>query len=134
MTRNLSPDEYKKLIEKASGQKKSRYRSKKVTIGSHTFDSQKEGKRYSQLFILQKQGEIFNLELQPTFPLIVGGVPIRDARGVVRKYKADFRYQEKTGRLVVEDVKSAITKQDPVYRLKIDIMRVAYPGMEIREV
>jgi glycine/D-amino acid oxidase-like deaminating enzyme len=132
----LSADTYRKMIADTA-KPKAKYRNKKVVVatdaGSITFDSTKESRRYHELMLLQKRGEITRLELQPTFPLVVGGVPIRDSRGVVRKYKADFRYLIRPGRIVVEDVKSAITAKDKVYRLKMDIMRAAYPDVVIEE-
>jgi hypothetical protein len=135
MNQRIPAKGYREMIAQAAGTKRKKYGNKKVFIGSHSFDSTKEGKRYSHLFILQQRGEIADLELQPTFPLIINGVPIRDKRGVVRKYKADFRYRVvKTGEIVVEDVKSEITAKDKTYRLKIDIMRAAYPDVTVREV
>ena len=48
------------------------------------------------------------------------------------KYVADFVYQEK-GQLVVEDVKSKMTRNLPVYRLKKHLMKSVH-GLEIREI
>lgn len=130
----LSPSQYQTMIAKAAGQGPKKYRNKKTYVGSHSFDSIKESRRFSHLFIMQQRGEISELELQPVFPLIINGMPIRDSRGVIRKYKADFRYLDKSGRRRVEDVKSKGTERNPVYRLKRDLMRAAYPDIEIEEV
>jgi len=48
------------------------------------------------------------------------------------KYVADFVYQE-NGQLVVEDVKSTMTRNLPVYRLKKHLMKSVH-GLEIREI
>src|SRR5690606_26359142 len=48
------------------------------------------------------------------------------------KYVADFVYQEK-GQMVVEDVKSTMTRNLPVYRLKKHLMKSVH-GLEIREI
>ena len=89
------------------------------------FDSRKEARRYSELRLLERSGRISALTLQPAFPLDVNGYPIC-------RYVADFAYVE-AGARVVEDVKSAITRKHPVYRLKVKLMRACL-GIEVREV
>ena len=46
-----------------------KYRNKKVAIDGIVFDSQAEGKRYQELKLLLKNGDIKDLELQPRFIL-----------------------------------------------------------------
>ena len=46
-----------------------KYYNQKITIDGHEFPSKKEGNRYLELKLLQKAGEISNLELQPRFLL-----------------------------------------------------------------
>lgn len=72
------------------------------------FDSQSERRRYSQLRLKEKLGEIRDLELQPTYVLLAHH-PIYPKK--VCSYVADFRYQIVEGnQMVVEDVKGgAIT-------------------------
>ena len=48
----------------ASANTKSKYHSRKQTIDGHVFASKKEAQRYSELKMLEKAGEISNLELQ----------------------------------------------------------------------
>lgn len=86
------------------------------------FASKKEARRYVELKLLQKAGEIGRLELQPKFPIVVNGMKIC-------AYIADFRYWCH-GRPVVEDAKGVKT---PVYRLKKKIVEAQY-GIAIREV
>jgi hypothetical protein len=86
--------------------------------------SKKEAKRYSLLLIRQAAGEISGLFPHPSWPLIVNGVKIG-------KYTADARYLE-DGKLVVEDVKSKVTKTE-AYGLRKQLM-FALHGIEIREV
>lgn len=85
------------------------------------FASKKEGRRYQELKLLEKAGEIRELELQPSYELIVNRMKI----GV---YRGDFRYFEK-GETVTEDTKGFRT---PFYRLKRKLMFALY-GIEIRE-
>lgn len=105
--------------------KMTKYGNKKITIDGITFDSKKEGRRYQELKLLERAGEIFHLELQPRYDFHHNGVNLGF-------YKADFKYVE-NGELVVEDVKSEITKKHPVYRLKKKMMKAFY-GIEIKEV
>ena len=110
---------------KISGQRRfymSKYKAIKTQHPDRTwFDSKKEAKRYAELLILQRAGEISNLELQPRYNMILNGVKICS-------YSADFRYQDGL-ELVVEDVKGYKT---PVYNLKKKMMK-AFHSIEIFE-
>lgn len=46
-----------------------KFRNKKVQIDRYVFDSIAEGRRYRELALLERAGEITNLELQPRFLL-----------------------------------------------------------------
>lgn len=89
--------------------KRNLYGAQRVEIDGIEFDSQAEGKRYVQLKTMLRSGEISGLEVHPSFDLIpeqeVDGKKERQVR-----YVADFRYTEKDGTMVIEDVKSAPTK------------------------
>lgn len=85
------------------------------------FDSKGEAKRYMQLRLLQRAGEISELRRQVVFPLFTLtdlGKPVRFA-----DYVADFVYTEK-GAKVIEDSKSrnGIT---PEASLKLRVMEAA---------
>lgn len=73
------------------------------------FDSKKEMKRYLVLKLLEKNGDIQNLELQPVIELQESfkydGKTIRAIQ-----YKADFLYYE-NGKMIYEDVKGMKTKE-----------------------
>lgn len=88
--------------------KHSKYGAVKTKVNGIVFDSMLEAKRYKQLMMLEKAGEIQNLLLQPKFPLVDGfkhnGKKIR---GV--DYVADFIYEE-DDKVVVEDVKGLKTQ------------------------
>lgn len=97
--------------------KKNKYNNKKVEIDGIIFDSKKEAKRYSELMLMQKAGEISELRRQVKYVLIPqqrmpdtigprGGIK----RGVVLEkecaYIADFVYfDNQLGRYIVEDTK-----------------------------
>lgn len=85
-----------------------KYRALKTTVGSITFDSGLEAKRYTQLKMLEKAGTIKNVQIQPKFRLMdsykYDGKTIRAI-----DYIADFMYEE-DGKRIVEDVKGIRTK------------------------
>jgi hypothetical protein len=68
----------------------SKYGAKKTEVDGFVFESKAEAHRYSELILAERAGEIFNLALQPVFPLIVNGKK-------VGKYIADFQYTDRTG-------------------------------------
>lgn len=108
----------------------SKYNSKKIVVDGQKFDSKKEARRYQELLLLEKAGEIKNLCRQVKFVLIPSQ---RDENGKVVErecsYKADFTYEEGI-KTVVEDVKGYRTKE---YIIKRKLMLYQY-GIRIREV
>lgn len=108
----------------------SKYNSKKTVVDGQKFDSKKEARRYQELLLLEKAGEIKNLCRQVKFVLIPSQ---RDENGKVVErecsYKADFTYEEGI-KTVVEDVKGYRTKE---YIIKRKLMLYQY-GIRIREV
>ena len=101
-------------------QKTSKYRSEKANADKKVFDSRKERNRY---LVLKKQKQFV---LQEGF---------RDSEGKWQRpitYICDFFYCE-GDKWVVEDVKSKMTKQLPVYRLKKKLFLRRYPFYRFRE-
>lgn len=85
------------------------------------FDSRKEARRYQELRLLERAGKITDLKCQVKFELIPA--QYENGKCVERAvtYIADFVYTE--GRqLVVEDVKSAITRKQKEYVIKRKLM------------
>lgn len=80
-----------------------KYRNKKVIVEDYVFDSIQESRRYKELKLLLKTGQISNLELQPHFLLQDS---FRKNGKTYRKieYIADFKYIENE-KTIVEDVK-----------------------------
>ena len=107
----------------------SKYRNRKVTVDGITFDSVKEANRWAELKLLERAGQIFNLQRQVPYVLI----PKQSIDGKVVErpcvYKADFVYEE-NGKDVVEDVKGIKTKE---YAIKRKLMLRLY-GIQIKEV
>lgn len=100
-----------------------KYHSQPAVIDNIRFASKREGKRYSELKLLERAGQIRNLELQPRFPLIVEGIK-------VCTYVGDFAYFEANKR-VIEDSKGFKTKE---YVIKRKLLLALNPGLDHREV
>lgn len=129
----MRPDEHV-LFTKFTGIKFVKYKNKKTQIDGITFDSKKEAERYKLLKSMQADGLIYDLECQPKFMLIPSQhfeTTGRRERGV--DYVADFRYKDKLGQIIVEDVKSVITAKDKVYRIKRKMVKY-FHDVEIIEV
>ena len=106
-----------------------KYGNEKKTVDGHTFDSKAEARRYQELSLMEKTGEIKNLRLQPEYELIPR---FKKGNKTHRRtvYIADFEYIE-NGRTIVEDVKGYATD---VYKLKKKMLEYKYPERTIKEV
>lgn len=107
-----------------------KYGNRKTVIDGIVFDSKAEARRYCELSLMQKAGEISDLRLQVPFGLIETQ---RRSDGSVERgvtYVADFTYRDRNGQLVVEDAKGTRTRE---YVLKRKMMLKIH-GIEIREV
>lgn len=113
--------EVARLKEILQPRRKHKYRAKPAVIDGIKFPSTKQGQRYSQLRLLERAGQIKDLELEEPFDISINGVRCF-------RYRADFSYTE-NGKRVIEDVKGVRT---PVYRLKKKCVEAAY-GITIRE-
>ena len=96
------------------------------------FDSQKEARRYDHLTLRQQAGEIHDLRLQVDFTLQEAYTDQEGRRVRAIRYRADFTYRERDGRLVVEDVKSKPTRTRE-YLIKRKLMKERR-GIDITEV
>lgn len=103
---------------------RNKYHAKKSRIDGYSFDSQAEARRYGELRLMEKAGEISGLEVHPVFPIEIQGRP-------VCKVILDFRYADKNGDVVYEDVKgqqtalSALKKKmvEAQYGIDVEIIR-----------
>lgn len=102
-----------------------RVRSKYWNIKSNWYDSQKEANRAYQLKLMEKAGKIQNLRQQIHF-LLQEWFRYNGKAERKIEYVADFVY-DKDGKMIVEDVKSPITKKNPVYRIKRKLLLNRYP-------
>jgi hypothetical protein len=94
----------------------SKYKAKKTIIDGITFDSKSEAKRYQELKLLERGGQIKNLSLQPKFVLQGGFVNVHTGKKEREiAYIGDFQYDE-GDRTVVEDVKGFKTADYQIKR------------------
>lgn len=96
--------------------------------GSHElqyFPSQAEVRRYRSLQLMQRAGQIYGLELQPKFDVVINGIKIT-------QYRADFRYYTDEGKHVIEDVKGTTDEQylTDVFKLKRKLVEAIF-GVKI---
>ena len=109
-----------------------KYGNRKITTKDGTFDSLREFRRWQELKLLERSGEIYDLERQVPFVIVPKQLD-QNGKLVFRevKYIADFAYKEK-GKLVrtVEDAKGVRTE---VYKLKKKLLYYRC-GLLIKEI
>ncbi len=126
--------------------RKSKYGNRQVIRDGQAFDSVKEARRWIELCLLEKAGEITDLRRQVEFPLLPtqreeptevyqrGENKGKPKPGKVTEkpvvYIADFVYKTKEGETVVEDTKGFKTKE---YILKRKML-LYFHKIKIKEV
>ena len=121
--------------------KSSKYGADKISVNGISFDSKREARRYSELLVLLKAGEISDLARQVKYVLIPaqrepdiigpkGGKKPGKLLEHELSYVADFVYKDKDGKEIVEDTKGFRTKE---YIIKRKLMLFIH-GIKIREV
>ena len=103
----------------------SKYGNTKIRVDGRLLDSKAEAARWQELQLLERAGEITELERQVEYELIPKQKGERAA-----KYIADFRYIDHDGKTVVEDTKGVKT---PVWIIKRKLMLRVH-GIRVREV
>jgi hypothetical protein len=102
-----------------------KYRNTPTVVDGIKFSSKREAKRWQDLCLLERNGELRNIKRQVEYRLEFNG-------RLICKYRADFVYEELRGVAwseVVEDVKGFRTRE---YRIKRKLMEVCH-GIMIRE-
>lgn len=99
------------------------------------FDSKREARRYMDLWLMQRSGEITNLRTQVKYPLLPKQVRSDGTRERAIDYVADFVY-EKDGETVVEDSKGFRNTASAAYRVFVmkRKMMLYFHGITVREV
>lgn len=99
------------------------------------FDSKREARRYMDLWLMQRSGEITNLRTQVKYPLLPKQVHPDGTQERAIDYVADFVY-EKDGETVVEDSKGFRNTASAAYRVFVmkRKMMLYFHGVTVREV
>ena len=109
--------------------RRSKFGAIRTTVDGITFASKAEARRYSELKMLEKAGQVRNIRTQVPYKLNVSNFSIV----TIGKYVADFVYEVPTvgawGGPIVEDVKGFRT---PLYRWKKKHFEAQY-GIQILE-
>jgi len=104
-----------------------KYNAVRTEVDGILFHSKGEARRYGELKMLERAGEISDLELQPEFVLLDGFV--RDGKRIQAiKYRADFKYVE-DDIVVIEDFKG---KETAEFKIKRKLFLNRYPEYEFR--
>lgn len=120
MSEHMSLEEYRKLTGQAKPVSKSKYHNEPCYVDGIRFDSKAEGRRYQTLKMLQQAGEIKGFGRQPSFVI-----------GLGVRYVPDFIVCDSSGKIWVEDVKSAGT-ETAVFKVKQNLWNEKYPWIELR--
>ena len=132
---SISLAEYREQFDggRKTATKRNKFNAVKIEKDGMKFDSQKEYKRYIELTAQIQRGEIQDLKCQVKFELApkVKIAGEKRAKPALR-YFADFTYIS-NGVLVVEDVKSAVTRKLQSYRQKKHLMKTVH-DIDIKEV
>ena len=107
-----------------------KYHNTPTELDGFKFPSKREANRYAELRLLEKAGEIKDLEVHPHYDFIVNGQKIG------RGYTADSAYLELTRIAdilcpirVTEDVKGYKVRD---WRRTADLFKALYPDRELR--
>ena len=108
-----------------------KYHSRQITVNGIVFDSHREARRYQELQLLLRAGEISQLEMQKKYTLIPAQKKPSGGTERAVTYTADFVYTDnRTGKKVVEDAKGVKTQQ---YIIRRKLMLWTH-GIEVKEV
>lgn len=95
-----------------------KYNAHRTIVDGVTFASKKEARRYGELRLLQKSGDINQLRCHPSFGIVVGGKHICTV-------VLDFGYNDRLLGTIYEDVKSSATNT-AVSKLKRKLLKAMY--------
>lgn len=104
--------------------------TERTVVDGITFASKREARRYGELKLLERAGQITELKLQAPIELLGRNHPVMTDGGKVMTYRADFTYYDIILKaVVIEDAKGYPTD---TYKMKRAILKAM--GVEIREV
>lgn len=108
------------IAENNAGKKRNKYGAKRTEADGMMFDSKAEARAYGNLKLLQRAGEICDLEIHPRWTFSHNGVEIG-------RYTADFAFTETaTKKRRIVDVKSPATARARDVTLRRNLLRAFY--------
>jgi hypothetical protein len=112
-----------------------KYGARKTTCAAgHEHPSKKEARHCDDLHLLQRAGEISELEVEPRYYFEVNGRTLTHEGGRRACFTPDFRYRRRDGRIVVDEVKAASKlARARDYPLRKALFRACYPEIEMVE-
>jgi hypothetical protein len=111
------------LCEVVKQRSKSKFNNEPVIIDGIWFQSKSEGRRYTELKLLQKAGEVISFKRQVSYIVV-------DLDKKKHRYKLDFLVKWSNGSTTYEDVKGFKTS---TYELKKSLMEEKH-GITITEI
>lgn len=106
------------------------YAKRTMCHAGHTHASRREAARCDELHLLQKAGEISDLEIEPQFWFVIDGRQVKHPNGRRVGFRPDFIYVE-NGQWCAEDVKSPATITEAAV-LRFALFRHLFPTYELR--
>lgn len=112
--------------------RRNKFGAKKAACAQgHSHDSIGEARYCDQLHLLQRAGEIEQLEVHPQYWFVINGKQVKHPNGRRVGFKPDFRYFDRhSGNEIVDDFKGFRT---PDYVLRAAIFRALFPTITLRE-
>jgi len=109
---------------------KNKFGATPTTVDGIRFDSLKEARRWGELRLMERAGEIRNLQRQVVVPLIGRDGPLKTRAGRQMKLTVDFVYEDRRlgWATVHEDAKGHPTRDYEVRRAVAQAM-----GIEVKE-
>jgi hypothetical protein len=92
---------------------RNKFGAKREIVDGISFASRAEARRYRELCLLQKAGQIHELELQPKLDLIAG-----------LKYTPDFCYR-RGSEFIYEEIKGVVTAD---FTMRLALFHYVYPS------
>lgn len=119
--------------------RKQKFNSKLCWFESERFDSQAELKHWQDLQKLERAGEISELRRQVKFVFLIDGKPILIRSegypsGRKAKITVDYQYRDRSGALVVSDLKGGKATATEAYKIRRGLFELLFPDIKFEEV
>jgi len=107
-----------------------KYNAQSIECDGIHFDSQKEYRRYQELLLLEKAGQITGIVVHPSF-ILLDSFTWRGQLIRAITYSPDFAYTEK-GVNVIEEVKGGKATRTQAFEIRRKLFLNRYPEYDYR--